>query len=366
MLAPAGRHGVDTELGVIEGYYGGPWTWEERAGLVSFLAPHGYRFHLYAPKADAYLRRRWRELHPDQEADSIRAFAAHCRAAGVRFGVGLSPLKIFNDFNAEARDALARKLAHLDSLGVQDLGILFDDMRGDLPDLAQTQLRVVDFVAGHTAATRLIVCPTYYTDDPVLDRVFGQRPEGYLRALGQGLDPAIGVFWTGEEVCAREYGLGHLARVGEDLRRKPILWDNYPVNDGPRMSPYLHLRAFTGRPAAIARLIGGHAINPALQPVLTRIPALTLAESYRMGEAHEYGQAFARAAALALGEDLGGKVARRLGTLNDVGLDNLGEAEPRLREAFAGIDHDGAREIIAWLDGRYRFSKAMLDAEAFG
>ena len=94
--------------------------------------------------------------------------------------------------------------------------------------------------------------------------------------------------WTGEEVCAREFSPGHLARVAGQLRRKPFLWDNYPVNDGARMSQHLHLRAFTGRPASIAPHIAGHGINPASQPVLSRIPALTLAESYRAGDFYEY------------------------------------------------------------------------------
>jgi hypothetical protein len=355
------------ELGLIEGYYGGPWSWQERADLVSFLAPHGFRFHLYAPKSDPYLRRLWRELHPDTTAEAIKAFAAHCAGQGVRFGMGLSPLNIFQDFGGEAKAALAAKLAHLDGMGVQELGVFFDDMRGDLPELAATQLKVVDFIAERTKAPRITVCPTYYTDDAVLDRVFGQRPAGYLEDLGKGLDPAIAVFWTGEEVCSREYSPGHLTRVAEALRRPPTLWDNYPVNDGPRMSPYLHLRAFTGRPAAIGPLIAGHAINPALQPTLSLIPAVTLADSYRLGADYQYGQAFARAAVLALGEDLGAAVVRRVGLFNDSGLDNLEpDTKTRLREIFSAFDHPGAREIVGWLDGAYRFSKEMLDAEAFG
>ena len=51
----------------------------------------------------------------------------------------------------------------------------------------------------------------------------------------------------------------------------------------PRMSQHLHLRAFTGRPAAIGQHLAAHGINPASQPVLSRIPALTLAESYAHG-----------------------------------------------------------------------------------
>lgn len=344
---------ADVELGLIEGYYGKPWGWEVRAEQVRVLAPHGYGFYLYAPKADPFLRRRWQEDHPAAMAEALARLAAACRQAGVRFGVGLSPFEVYRDFGPAAREALARKLAFLDGLGIEDLGVLFDDMRGDPPELAASQARIIHWIAERTAASRVIACPTYYTDDPALDRAFGERPPAYLEDLGAALDPAIEVFWTGEEVCSAEFSPGHLARVTEQLRRRPFLWDNYPVNDGPRMSPHLHLRAFTGRPAAIGPHIAAHGVNPALQPVLSRIPAITLAESYRLGEGYEYGRAFERAAAEVLGPELGAMVQRHLTLLQDTGLDRLGEAVPRLRARYAAHDHAGAREITAFLDGAW-------------
>lgn len=351
------------ELGIIEGYYGRPWSWHQRVDTARFLAGNGFDFYLYAPKADPYLRKRWQERHPVAEAEALSGLAEACREAGVRFGVGLSPYEIFLGFDDEARDALRRKLHFLDELGVRDLALLFDDMRGDAPGLAERQLEVVRWVEERTGADRLIVCPTYYSDDPVLDRVFGDRAPDYLRELGAGLDPAVEVFWTGPEVVARELTPGHLERVAEELGRKPFLWDNYPVNDGQRMSQYLHLRAFTGRPAAIADLVAGHALNPALQPVLTRIPLLTLLESYDRGAAYDYGEAFRRAAHQVLGPELGERVRDDLLILQDVGLDRLGEKEERLRERYAGVDHAAAREIIGWLDGEYRITDEIVQTQ---
>jgi hyaluronoglucosaminidase len=51
-------------LGVIEGYYGRPWSWDMREAQARFLASHGYSSYIYAPKADAYLRRRWLRCRP--------------------------------------------------------------------------------------------------------------------------------------------------------------------------------------------------------------------------------------------------------------------------------------------------------------
>ena len=351
---------MEVELGTIEGFYGKPWTWEEREATVAFLAPHGYRFYLYAPKADPYLRRRWREPHPDGLAERLAAFAQRCGELGVRFGVGLSPYEVYLDFDADAREALSRKLAFFDELGVQDLAILFDDMRGDVPELAERQAEMVDWAAERTGAGRIIVCPTYYTEDPVLDRVFGQRPAGYLERLGQLLDPGVEVFWTGEEVVSRQFSPGHLRQVSERLGRKPFLWDNYPVNDGQRMSQYLHLRAFTGRPAGIAEHVSAHGMNPALQPTLTRIPTLTLVDSYRRGDEYAYAESFRRAAVQVLGEEAGRLLREDLLTLQDVGLDRLGEKEALLRERYAAREEPGAREVVAWLDGAYRITDEIV------
>ena len=359
MFAPYARprnHGAMTPpLGIIEGYYGKPWDWAVRAETMVFLKPHGYGFFLYAPKLDHFLRERWHEDHPADEKAALTKFSAQCRNTGVRFGVGLSPFEIYRAFDDDARAKLAQKLAWLDEIGLDDLAILFDDMRGDLPHLAQTQSDIVHFAGTHTKATRLIVCPSYYTDDPVLDRFFGARPANYLEDIGRLLDPKIEIFWTGEEVCAKEIDPAHLARVEGQLRRKPFLWDNYPVNDGARMSQYLHLRAFTGRPAANAAHISAHAVNPALQPVLTRIPMLTLAAGYANGDTYAYGAAFHDAAIAVAGREIANMLRDDLLFLQDVSLDRLGTRADKLRVRYGAIDHPAAREVVAWLDGEWRF-----------
>ena len=348
------------ELGIIEGFFGRPWSWQERTENVGFLRPHGYRFYLYAPKADAYLRRRWQELHPDSEMEQIAAFGAECRRLGMRFGIGLSPFELHLAPERGWQDMLARKLAHIDALQPDDLAILFDDMRGDIPELAARQAAIVAFAAERTRATRLICCPSYYSDDPILDDVFGHRPPGYLRQLGRLLDPAIDIMWTGPEVCSKELSTGHLARVGEELGRRPFLWDNYPVNDGQRMSRHLHLRAFTGRPPGIWKLIAAHGINPASQPVLSRIPALTLVDAYHKGERYDYAEALQKAAHEVLGHKLGEQVRHDLVVLQDRGLDRMDKRRTVLRNTYRGFDHPGAAEILAWLEGHW----TVLDGSA--
>ena len=351
-------------LGIIEGFYGPLWQWREREALVRTLAPAGYGCYLYAPKGDAFLRKRWQEPHPESTATAIRAFGHVCRQHGMAFGVGLSPYELFNDFNADSQQALAQKLDALDALDIDWLAILFDDMHSQRPDLAAEQGRIMQWVQAHSRATRLLMCPTYYSDDPVLDRVFGQRPANYLEELGQALPTGVDVFWTGEEVCAREISPGHLRRVARQLGRKPVLWDNYPVNDGDRMSRHLHLRGFTGRPASNADWLNGHAINPALQPTLTAMPALTLVQSYQQGEDYQYGQSFLHAAEQTLGTELARQLQADLLLLQDSDLHRLSdERKARLHATYAGFDHPAAREIQAWLAGDYQVTDEMVQTQ---
>tara|TARA_R110000868_G_scaffold12110_2_gene58668 strand:- start:289 stop:1356 length:1068 start_codon:yes stop_codon:yes gene_type:complete len=352
------------ELGIIEGFYGRPWTWDEREATAVYLSRHGYRFYHFAPKADVFLRRRWAEPHPAEDAAGLASLSRTCRAHGVRFGVGLSPYEIYRDFNDDVRAALTRKLAFLDEIGIDDLAILFDDMRGDFPDLAAKQIEIAHWIKERSAATRILVCPSYYTDDPILDRIFGARPANYLEDLGRMLDPAIEILWTGEEVCSREFSTGHLARVATQLGRKPFIWDNYPVNDGPRMSQFLHLRAFTGRPTVMSEHVAAHGVNPASQPVLNLIPALTLVDAYTQGDAYQYGASLAAAAETILGKELAQTLVNDVLVLNDSGLDRLApSASEKLRARYAAFDHPAAREITGWLDGAYRITQEIIDSQ---
>lgn len=50
--------GMVPELGVIEGYFGRPWPHEDRKQVLTRLRDLGFSWFHYAPKADAFLRRR--------------------------------------------------------------------------------------------------------------------------------------------------------------------------------------------------------------------------------------------------------------------------------------------------------------------
>lgn len=346
-------------LGLIEGYFGPMWSWADRTFVLRTLAAAGYGFFHYAPKAEARLRRRWREPFDDDALEDIAVFAARCRAEGVRFGIGLTPYEAHLEFGPAARRDLQSKLRQLGSLALDDLVILFDDMRGDVPDLAARQADIVATCLAEAICEKHFVVPSYYSHDPILDRVFGARPAHYLSDLGRSLAPGVAVYWTGERVCSRTYPPDHLAQVADALRRLPALWDNYPVNDGPRMSDFVHLRAFPSTHADLSGRISHHAINPLLQPHLGLIPALTLPNVYRAGQAYCSDRAVREAARKVLGEPLARTLCADLAILQDIGRSGAGPALEPLIARYSRVDHPAAREIVQWGRGRY-----AVDAEA--
>jgi hypothetical protein len=346
-------------FGVIEGYFGRQWSWACRRDYAGFLSAHGFNTYVYAPKNDVYLRKAWQTLHPEPEFQQLRALRDHYRKAGVAFGVGLSPFELYRDFSAHNQQLLARKLEQLNALDLDLLCILFDDMLGSLDDLAAQQLRIIEFITARSNARRHAVCPTYYSDDPLLTKHFGAAPEHYLETLGAGLDPAHLLFWTGPKVISQDYPAAHLADVGTRLRRKPLLWDNYPVNDAKRLTPFLHLAPFTGREPALLRAhCGGHLSNPMNQGYLSQLPLYTLAQHYRSGSAPALREALHALCSPTLAMLLERDAER----FQRQGLEALDDAtRAALATEYAALRAEPmAQEVSEWLRGEYAFDPACL------
>lgn len=351
-----------TPVGVIEGFFGKSWNWDDRAEHAEFLAGLGFGFYVYAPKGDPYLRQRWREDWPDAEAGRIAEIAGIYRRNGVDFGIGLSPYELYFDDIAPESAALRAKVRRLNDIGPGILCIQFDDMRGAVPDLAEKQLRIIDLICETSTASRFIVCPTYYSFDPILEKVFGTMPDDYLARLGRQIDPKIDIFWTGPQVCSRRYPESHLAEVAALLRRLPFLWDNYPVNDSQTMAPFLHVGPFRDRPPSLLGLIAGHAVNPMNQARLSQIPLCTLADSYSQGAAYDPDRSFEAACRDRCGTTLGSMVIEDFDLFQKIGLQQMTAAARNgaIRRYAEFWDNPFAGEILRWLEGDYAFDPACL------
>ncbi len=341
--------------GVIEGFYGRPWSPQTRLAYPRYLQAMGLNSYLYCPKADPHLRRQWQQDWPLDQWRELQALGRACAGSGVHWGPGLSPYALYRDYGPARRRELKDKVDRLGALEAPLLAVLFDDMPGDLDALATRQAEIVADVAHWLPGVRLLVCPTYYSFDPVLERVFGRMPEHYWPELGRFLPPGVDVFWTGNRVCSESILPADLAAIEELLDRPLLLWDNYPVNDGARRSNFLYCRPLGHRGPGLRPHLTGHLCNAMNQGVLS-LPALA-------GLAALYGGPAVPDSLLAtaLGERTWTCLQRDRDRFEDGGLSGLDERErARLAAEYDAIAEPGAVEVAGWLRGEYSFDPACL------
>jgi hyaluronoglucosaminidase len=349
-------------LGIIEGFFGRSWSWADRASYAKFLAPNNFNFYIYAPKDDIYLRKNWQQDWPHATKQQLAQLRERYFAAQVDFGIGLSPYEIYLDQSHERNAQLIARVKQINELSPDILCLLFDDMRGDIPKLARLQIDYMHRVAEASTAKRIIFCPTYYSFDPVLEKVFGKMPDDYWQDLNKHLDKHIDIFWTGEKVCSTGYSVQHLTEVEQLLGRKPFLWDNYPVNDSAMKSNLLQLRAVDQSHSKIQQNVAGHALNPMNQAWLSQIPLASLPHAYADQHIYNPEKVFADITNKLCGESLAHALLNDLPLLQDKGLTKLSlEEKTELLARYSAFPPNPfSEEIIDWLNGGYTFDPACL------
>lgn len=76
---------------MFSGFYGRPWTTEQRKDLFQKLKKWGMDSYLYAPKDDYKHRAYWRELYTVEEAEHLTSLIASAKEQGITFYYAISP-----------------------------------------------------------------------------------------------------------------------------------------------------------------------------------------------------------------------------------------------------------------------------------
>lgn len=279
---------TDFLAGVIEGFYGPPWSAAERLELFDWMAAWGLNSYLYAPKDDLKHRALWREPYSPDEAATLGEVIRACVQRQLHFIYALSPGLDIGYGNAAEVERLRQRFGQMLALGCENFALLFDDipdrMHGEdaqrWNSFASAQCHVANelfrFARERAPAARFLFCPTPYCGR-MAERKFGG--DGYLATLGRELSPAIDVFWTGPEIISREIPVAHLQDVQKLLRRKPLIWDNLHANDydGRRF----YCGPYTGRAPELRREVSGLLVNPNNEFQLNFVPLRTLAAFVR-------------------------------------------------------------------------------------
>ena len=77
--------------GIVEGFYGTPWSNEDRLDQIEFYGDNKMNTYIYAPKDDPYHRENWREPYPDSEMSRMNELIETSKENKVDFVFAISP-----------------------------------------------------------------------------------------------------------------------------------------------------------------------------------------------------------------------------------------------------------------------------------
>ncbi|MGJ3190832.1 beta-N-acetylhexosaminidase family protein [Paenarthrobacter sp. FR1] len=354
--------------GVIEGFYGTPWSHQARLDVIEFAGRQKMNTYIYSPKDDPLLRDKWRDLYSDQELQELQELIDAAADNHIRFSYALSPgIDICYSRSSDLDDAVA-KLDSLYSLGVRSFVIPLDDIATKVQcaedlrafgsgqaNLAKAQASFLNdvndrFISAREGVLPLETVPTFYN---------GSASNPYKRELGQALNPGIVVQWTGEDVVSHRITQDSAETAGltygsPGSPRSLVIWDNYPVNDFSQ--DHLFMAPVIGRDAKLHESVRGVVTNPMIEPYLSLPAVFNYADLSWNGPGYDPDKSMSAALSLLAGPDPEVQAAvRAFVDLNqDWQDDALTPSAPQLRRDIDQFweDYDAGRSPSGGLKAR--------------
>ena len=334
--------------GVVEGFYGVPWSREARLSLPDFYGRNKMNIYIYGPKDDPYHSSpNWRKPYPAQEAEQLKELVECARRNEVLFYWAIHPGKDIR-WNTEDRDLLMEKFESMYRLGIRAFAVFFDDISGEGTS-AEKQVELLNdiyhnFVKVKGDVAPLLMCPTEY------NRLWTKLEGGYLATLGGKLHPDIGILWTGDKVVAC-IDKPTMQFVNPLLKRKAFIWWNFPVSDYVR--DRLLLGAVYGNGTDIDDDISAFISNPMEHAEASKIALFSIADYAWNMDAYKSDASWRRAvrylmpghaAALQVfashNSDLGGNE-------HDFRREESEQIRPALERLLDAYCREGKREVAA-------------------
>ncbi|MBN2049801.1 MAG: beta-N-acetylglucosaminidase domain-containing protein [Spirochaetales bacterium] len=290
--------------GIIEGFYGTPWSHEARKEMIRFLPEIRMNSFFYGPKDDPFHRELWRDAYPQGELCRLEELLKTSGDQDTLFWYSLSPGLSIRYSSREDRRLLAEKFLQLYGIGVRHFGLFLDDIpetllhredREAFSDLVEAHIFLINDIFESLTRTdpriALAVCPTKYWG----------KPGYYLTRMGEGIDGRIHLFHTGPEICSRELALRDAVHLERVMGRPVLYWDNYPVNDA-EMTHELHIGPYEQRDRHLYRAAEGVIANGMEYPEASKIPFFTIGEYLWNPEHYNPEESLKRAVHRVLGE----------------------------------------------------------------
>lgn len=253
--------------GVIEGFYGNPWSFENRKSQLKFYGENKMNVYVYGPKDDPYHHSRWYEPYPADKAAELAELVKYAAKNKVKFTWAMHPSNSIE--TAEERAKALEKFQSMYDLGVRSFAIFFDDISAKSVATQVDYLNFLDreFVKKHTDVEPLVVCPTIY------NRAWNSGD--YLNVMGKGLNEDIKMMWTGNTVCDM-IDEADCDWIIEQTGRMPFIWLNYPVNDYGIHNQLLG--PVVGNDPKLAKKVSAFCSNPMQYAEASKVALYSLAD----------------------------------------------------------------------------------------
>ena len=294
--------------GIIEGYYGVPYSAEVTKDLFRFMARYKMNTYMYGAKSDPYHSRYWGDPYPttiteDQQRigylnqDMMRDITKVASETKVNFIWAIHPGKAFaNAEDPQVLDKIMAKFESMHELGVRQFGVFVDDvgvpsdpaiMKLCADNLNELQQRIDDKWNKKGAAATNTVKPLHYVPQLYAHGwVSQERAREFFESLS-GTTSKINIYITGRDVWSVPNNVD-LATVKSWLGRDVSWWWNYPCNDQDPtklfvMDTYSNFRDET-HIDNLSRLekrltgLGTLIINPMQQGELSKIALFSVAD----------------------------------------------------------------------------------------
>ena len=252
--------------GFIEGYYGNPWSNEDRADLMIFGGDYKLNQYIYAPKDDPKHNSRWRELYTEEELEEISMAAEAGNRSKCYYVYALHPFMSNSfRFNTDANynedlNIVKTKFEQLMNAGIRQFTILADDASvpygGDssyirlMTDLTNWLIEKQKEISG--LRTDMMFCPANYYGSGT--GVTGLR----------GMPESVKIIQTGGQVFGSTNS-SFLNNFNNSMSRSPYMWINWPCSDQTKDGLIMGGATRFLIPGADPEKIAGIVLNPMQQ-----------------------------------------------------------------------------------------------------
>ena len=259
------------QRGLVEGYYGNPYSEADRMGLLQMFGEMKMNVYIYGPKDDAYHKSKWREEYPTALGQKITEYVNVAKANKIEFMWAIHPGEDIQ-WNDTDRANIVNKLKAMCALGVRSFAVFWDDLWNDDGTHGDEQAELMNYIAAelkkaYPDVKPLTICPTQYNR--------GWANSVYLPALGTIMDSDINIMWTGNSVVDM-INYSDMTWINNQIKRKAYIWLNYPVSD--YCINHLLMGPTYGNDLNIADMLSGFVSNPMEYAEASKVSLFSIAD----------------------------------------------------------------------------------------